>query len=386
MAIDILDTLKSAFGSPVTRQVSTLFGDSEESTRSGLRSSFSALLAGVLHKSTTPGGAEDVYRAVTSDSVDASLPSRVTSLLGNRGSLDSSIGAGESMLSSIFGNRTSGVAHAISEVSGLKPSSATGLLAMAAPMLMGVLKKHVTQNNLDARGLGSVLLGQRNALQSAGLDSRITSAMGLSSLQSVFGTGGPSATYTEPPRVQSAANTGYTRAEHHAAAEIYSQPTRERRRSWIPWAVAAALAIAILGTLSTRFGRHARTAPVASAARTAPQPSMLPAAVYFDTDRADLTPNSQHTIQAVASSVRASSAPVAVTGYTDPSGDPNHNAELAKNRASAVRDALVREGVAPSRVVMAPPSTITPGASADESRRVEIKLAEATDTGAGAVR
>src|SRR5262245_45111729 len=93
-ALDILDSLKSGFGSPATRQVSSYFGDAEEATRSGLRSSFTALLAGVLNRSTTPTGAEDVYRAVTSSSVDPTLTSRVSSLLGNRGSLESALGSG----------------------------------------------------------------------------------------------------------------------------------------------------------------------------------------------------------------------------------------------------------------------------------------------------
>jgi K(+)-stimulated pyrophosphate-energized sodium pump len=66
-----------------------------------------------------------------------------------------------------------------------------------------------------------------------------------------------------------------------------------------------------------------------------------------------------------------------VTGYTDQSGDPNQNLDLAKNRAAAVRDALVQEGVPASRVVMTPPTFVTGTGSADDARRVEITLAEA---------
>jgi outer membrane protein OmpA-like peptidoglycan-associated protein len=155
--------------------------------------------------------------------------------------------------------------------------------------------------------------------------------------------------------------------------------TAERpARRWIPWAVAAAIAIAVIGLLSSRHGNRERTDVTAAA-------TSLPASVYFDVGRADLTTSGQRTIQSVASSVRDSSAPVAVTGYTDSSGDPAQNAELAKNRASAVRDALVREGVAPARVVMAPPLSPTPGDAPEASRRVDIKLAEAVDT-TGTVR
>jgi outer membrane protein OmpA-like peptidoglycan-associated protein len=380
MAIDILDALKSAFGAPVTRQVSTVFGDSEEATRTGLRSSFSALLAGVLHKSTTPGGAEEVYRTVTSDSVDPTLPSRLPGLLSNRGSLENSLSNGESMLSSIFGNRTSNVSQAIAESSGLKPSSATGLLAMAAPMLMGVLKKHVTQNNLDARGLGSLLLNQRSALQNAGLDSRITSAMGLPNAQSLFGTGpsiGTGASVGEP---RTFGATGNGRTEQRSAAYSRSVPDRPRGR-WIPWAVAAVLAIAILGFLSSRIGTRQRASVAAAGRAPASANASLPLSVYFDVGRSDLSPNDQRAIAAVAVTVKASSTPVAVTGYADSSGNAEQNVTLAQNRASAVRDQLVRDGVSSTRVLMAPPTAITPGAPANESRRVDIKIAQASDAG-----
>ena len=383
MALDILDSLKSAFGSPVTRQISAIFGDSEDSTRSGLRSSFSALLAGVLNKSRTPGGAEDVYRTVTSDNVEATLPSRITGLLDNRGSLDASLATGESMLGSIFGNRTSGVTQAISEVSGLKLSSATGLLAMAAPMLMGVLKKHVAQNNLDARGLGSVLLGQRTALQSAGLDSRITSAMGIPNLQSLFGVSAASGMGAAPeePRSLGAASTGYARDEHVPPPGGYGRRETTRRR-WIPWAIAAAIAVAALALLSPRTGNRerARVAATNSTQTATPVAQSLPVSVYFDTGRADLNSHGERTILQVATTVKKSSMPVAVTGYADASGDPGQNAELAKNRASAVRDELVRDGVEPSHVVMAAPASVTPGAPADQARRVEIRVAEVSET------
>jgi outer membrane protein OmpA-like peptidoglycan-associated protein len=90
-----------------------------------------------------------------------------------------------------------------------------------------------------------------------------------------------------------------------------------------------------------------------------------------------LDADGRRAVVAAADSVKASDAPIAVTGYADPSGNPAQNLGLAKNRAAAVRDALVQEGVPESRVMMTPPAAVTGTGSPDEARRVEITLAEA---------
>ena len=66
---------------------------------------------------------------------------------------------------------------------------------------------------------------------------------------------------------------------------------------------------------------------------------------------------------------------LAISGYVDPSGDPAKNAEIAKERAKAVREALKAAGVADDKVEMKKPEDITAGAtSAAEGRRVEVSL------------
>lgn len=64
---------------------------------------------------------------------------------------------------------------------------------------------------------------------------------------------------------------------------------------------------------------------------------------------------------------------VGISGYVDPSGDPQKNAELAKLRAFAVRDLLAVSGVPADQIVLVRPNDINAGAtSAAEGRRVEV--------------
>ncbi len=67
-------------------------------------------------------------------------------------------------------------------------------------------------------------------------------------------------------------------------------------------------------------------------------------------------------------------AKVQLSGYNDPSGDPAKNAELSKQRAFAVRDALKAAGVVEDRIVLKKPDDTNKAGSPDEARAVEISL------------
>jgi len=69
-------------------------------------------------------------------------------------------------------------------------------------------------------------------------------------------------------------------------------------------------------------------------------------AVYFDTDKATLSPESTATIAQAASAFKANGGrAVAVSGHTDTTGTPDYNLQLSQQRAAAVSNELLRDGV-----------------------------------------
>jgi outer membrane protein OmpA-like peptidoglycan-associated protein len=102
--------------------------------------------------------------------------------------------------------------------------------------------------------------------------------------------------------------------------------------------------------------------------------SGFPAKVYFETGSATPGPGGMSMINAAADAIKKDNLKVAVSGYTDKTGDAAKNEELAKNRAVAVRDALKAAGVAEADIDMKPPLFVEGGASTSdaEARRVEI--------------
>ncbi|WP_395026532.1 OmpA family protein [Comamonas odontotermitis] len=96
---------------------------------------------------------------------------------------------------------------------------------------------------------------------------------------------------------------------------------------------------------------------------------------YFATAKADLAPGANEALADVVAGVKAGQRAV-ISGYTDSTGDADKNAELAKQRAFAVRDALVALGVAEDKLDLKKPEAVENAGNNAEARRVEVVLAK----------
>lgn len=95
---------------------------------------------------------------------------------------------------------------------------------------------------------------------------------------------------------------------------------------------------------------------------------------YFASGKAELASGAK---EALADAVAAAKAgkKLVLSGFHDSTGDPARNAELAKQRAFAVRDALIAEGVAEGSIDLQKPEAMPNTQGNDpEARRVEVKI------------
>ena len=120
-------------------------------------------------------------------------------------------------------------------------------------------------------------------------------------------------------------------------------------------------------------------APVALAAAAA-EPEIAPvgaalAKIHFAVGQSALSDGDKDAIaKTLAELALNPNAIVLLSGFHDPSGDAAQNAELAKGRAVAVRDALVAGGIAADRIKLRKPESTLGSGSAEEGRRVEIRV------------
>ena len=140
-------------------------------------------------------------------------------------------------------------------------------------------------------------------------------------------------------------------------------------------AIAAVVALVIAGVLTLAISRSgAPKAPAASATAAAPAEAALPR-VYFEVDSDALPADAMEVLNRVADAARANpGAAVLISGFHDASGNPEHNADLAKRRAQAVRHALEANGVPAAQLVLDKPQQTLGGGDPREARRVEIKV------------
>ncbi|MGO1002650.1 OmpA family protein [Lysobacter sp. CA196] len=108
-------------------------------------------------------------------------------------------------------------------------------------------------------------------------------------------------------------------------------------------------------------------------ASTSTSPSS--AKLYFDVGSATPPATAVADLAGVVAALKAESSTKArISGFHDESGNAATNAELAKQRAQAVQGWLESQGIGADRIVLDKPMVTTGGGSAEEARRVEVKV------------
>ena len=85
----------------------------------------------------------------------------------------------------------------------------------------------------------------------------------------------------------------------------------------------------------------------------APPPPSKSCMGVFDTNSTTLSQQSATTVSEAATVAKSmANARVAVTGFTDTDGSPAYNQQLSVRRADAVKNALMRNGIAPQAITV----------------------------------
>ena len=139
-------------------------------------------------------------------------------------------------------------------------------------------------------------------------------------------------------------------------------------------AIVVAVLTGVLGALDSAGGSSAAPAAAASApAASAAAPADAGAKVYFASGKAELPADAAATLAPLIDALKSGKAKkLVISGYHDASGDPAQNAELAKQRAFAVRDALTGAGLMAEQIELSKPQETTGGGDEREARRVEV--------------
>jgi OmpA-OmpF porin, OOP family len=348
MAGSILDSLMSTLGPQVVGPLATRLGASPDAVQRGLQSGSAAMLAGVAAKADQPGFMSQIFGLINNPAVTSSSLSSLASSISS-GAPGGLAELGSKFISMIFGSNMSGITDAVARTSGLAGGTASSLMAMAAPMVLGFLGHHVRDSGMSAGDLANTLKSQASGWQQY-LPSGFRSLVG---------------TQTVPP--------------------VATAVVPEAKRSWLwPLILLAALLIAALWWFNRTKAPEAVQAPAMPAANffklTLPDGTVLNVPengienqlvkfindpsrpvdsttwfnfdrLLFDTGSATLQPSSQEQLNNIAAILKAyPNVHVKIGGYTDNVGDAASNLALSKARALNVMNAIVAAGIDPSRL------------------------------------
>lgn len=181
MAFNLLDTVSGLFNNDLINKAASSLGESEGGIQKAISGIVPSVLTGLLSKAGSGGNEASNIFNLAKEASNSSILSNLDGLLGGGG------GGGISklltMAGSLFGDKLGNVTNLISNFAGIKSSSASSLISMAAPAALGAIGKHASDNNLNAGGLLSMLVSQKDKILSAipsGLG--LAGALGLGSL------------------------------------------------------------------------------------------------------------------------------------------------------------------------------------------------------------
>ena len=181
-----MNMVKGAVSDQIMGQIGGMLGiPDQKKTSSVFNTAIGSILGGMMQKSSSQEGAKQVFDMASN--ADTGIMDKLGDLLGGGGDdLAAVQKSGGGMLEGLLGAGQSGMIQTIAKAVGLDGSIIGKLLTLAAPMLMGVVGKHIKSAGLDALGLSS-LLGEQKQHLSASMPSSLTENLGFGNLLSGAG-------------------------------------------------------------------------------------------------------------------------------------------------------------------------------------------------------
>lgn len=166
---NLIDLLQSQLSDGLIDQLSGQLGAPKQQTRTAADSILSTIIGGLAKNAQQPGGADAIANALDNDH-DGSLLDNLNDILGGKtpSTVNPRATNGEGILKHVLGGKKSSAIDMISQISGLGSGKTGNLMAMLAPIVMGMLGKQKKQSGLDSGGIANILAGALGAQKQRG--------------------------------------------------------------------------------------------------------------------------------------------------------------------------------------------------------------------------
>lgn len=158
---NLIDLLQGQLSEGLVEQFANQLGGADKQQTADATSGIISMITSALAKNAaTPEGAGALASALDRDhdgSILDDLMGYATGSMQQKPEVNSSALNGAGILKHILGGKQSNAIDVISKMSGLQSDKTGNLMAMLAPIVLGMLGKQKRQNNLDQGGLSDIL-------------------------------------------------------------------------------------------------------------------------------------------------------------------------------------------------------------------------------------
>jgi len=378
-----MDSILGMVTPEMKQALATRFGESSQGVQSGLGAATAATLDGLASKSSDSGFLSQVL-GMLGGGMGQNLLSSLSSIASG-GPTGATADLVNRFLPMVFGSQQGQVANAISQQFGLSASSGTGLLKMAAPLVLAYLGKLQSAGTLNASSLGDMLHTEAPNLRSYLPTGLLGSAAGVASATVNRATTAVTSARTaasapprwlvpaaiagalilawlvirsmSPPRPVPTAGSVTSEAINSATSAASSAANTAGDAATKAWA-----ALGDMMKVKLPDGSEINVPSRGVEARLVSYLNDSSAAVsdntwfdfdrlLFDTGKATLQPASEEQLTNIADILKAyPQVKIRIGGYTDNTGDPAANLQLSEQRADNVMAELINQGIDPARM------------------------------------
>jgi outer membrane protein OmpA-like peptidoglycan-associated protein len=162
--MDILGLIKDKLTDSVIEKVSNFLGEHPEKIDSALNSAVPIVLGGIIRNASNEEDAGKVLDILKDGGHTGEILDDLPSLLSNFDKTQLLITIGSNIFNHFAGSKGNGIVEKLSSLNGVRKTSASSLVGLAAPLVLGALGKIVTKEGLGISGLIRLLADQNESV------------------------------------------------------------------------------------------------------------------------------------------------------------------------------------------------------------------------------
>lgn len=372
MASNLIEMFNNTVGELLAKQASGILSESAESTTTGVKFIVPSLLGALIQKGSTDAGAEELMLFLAENNIDGSILSTAAASLQGGIETEKLMYQGAGNLRHLLDDKFSPVVDIISGASGLKTSSATSLLKLAAPLVLGIIGKHIREKGLDAKGLKSLLADQSESVRQS-IPPGVGKLLGMGAIAAEYAPPTPQKTISPVSQNEKSTLSRLlpwiilglaslalfylvekgcgTTTEAPAAEQVITEdtvvtpPPAEPENPLKNYKLPGGLSLNVIpGSFSSHLADFLASSETGDKCIAFDQ-------VDFESGSFKLTAASDVQLEELATIMKAYPyLRISIEGYTDDEGDDGKNKSLSKERAKVIKSWLTDKSIEAGRI------------------------------------